>query len=217
MKDLSGLRFGSLVVTKTYERIKQSHGIKIKWLCKCDCGAEMFVFSDALSRRKVQYCDCCRPSGVRNERLYHIYHGMKQRCYNEASPNYIKYGAKGIKVCDEWLSSYDAFKSWALSSGYREDLTIDRERSEGDYSPDNCRWVTLEDNARFANLGRHKNKTKLVGAYAIDQFGNQYQIDNISKFATEHGLNRSNVSAALHGRISCRQGGWTFISNKSKP
>lgn len=80
--------------------------------------------------------------GGYNTRLYRIWCGMKYRCYNRTFKYFEYYGGRGIEVCAEWLNNFDAFRKWALESGYREDLTIDRKDTNGSYTPDNCRWVS---------------------------------------------------------------------------
>lgn len=83
-----------------------------------------------------------------NGRLYKIFAGMKTRCYNKNRDDYKHYGKKGIKICDEWLSDFMAFYSWALNNGYKDDLTIDRKDVNGDYNSNNCRWVDKKTQSR---------------------------------------------------------------------
>ena len=73
---------------------------------------------------------------------------MKQRCNNPNRHNYDNYGGRGIKVCDEWKNDFQAFYDWAMANGYHDDLTIDRIDNDGNYEPNNCQWITLEENAR---------------------------------------------------------------------
>ena len=79
-------------------------------------------------------------------RLKNILDSMKDRCYR-CVPKYKRYKELGIKICDEWLKSSSAFYDWALSHGYEDNLTIDRIDPYGDYCPENCRWVTMVDQA----------------------------------------------------------------------
>lgn len=88
--------------------------------------------------------------------MRNIFLGIKSRCYNQNDHSYKFYGAKGIRVCEEWLSDPSSFERWALSCGYTDGLTIDRMKEKSDYSPDNCRWVTNNDNAKY------KSTTNLI-------------------------------------------------------
>lgn len=210
MKNLSGQKFGCITVLNDYIRIQEKKGTKIKWHCKCDCGNELYAFSDSIQRGKWNYCNKCRPSGVRNSKLYHIYYGILQRCYNTNNPSYEKYGAVGIDVCDEWKCSYCSFELWANSHGYSDGLTIDRIDSGVGYYPYNCRWITLSENSARANLGRHKNHTKLKNITATSPDGIVIHITNIKRFCEEHHLNYSSVNAAIRGRSKPEYHGWTF-------
>ena len=82
-----------------------------------------------------------------HNRIRSIYMNMLNRC-NSQAPAFESYSKMGIKVCDEWLESYESFETWALSHGYADNLCIDRMDTRRGYSPDNCRWITRKENAR---------------------------------------------------------------------
>ena len=113
--------------------------------------------------------------GISKTRLYTIFSGMKQRCYNPNSPHYKWYGGKGISICDEWMGEegLSRFMEWALSNGYEEHLTIDRIDSDGSYSPENCRWIT-----GAANSSRTKN-TKIQ---EIEEIAECNSVRTLEKF-----------------------------------
>lgn len=71
---------------------------------------------------------------------------MKSRCYSKTNPDYKNYGGRGIKVCDEWLESFESFYQWSINNGYREGLELDRIDNDGDYSPENCAYITKSEN-----------------------------------------------------------------------
>lgn len=85
------------------------------------------------------------PRKSKQPRLLNIWNSMKQRCYNKSHEAYHRYGGRGISVCEEWRNDSYAFRKWAVSHGYRDDLTLDRVDVNGNYCPENCRWVTRKE------------------------------------------------------------------------
>lgn len=83
--------------------------------------------------------------GMARTRLYRSWTNMRNRCNREKDREYKHYGGKGIKVCDEWKNDFKPFMEWALSNGYNDTLTIDRINVDGNYEPDNCRWITRKE------------------------------------------------------------------------
>lgn len=155
-KDLTGQRFGRLVVVK--ESATKKNG-KVLWICKCDCGnISNPVRSGDLHSGKQLSCGCLNiekstkrinsinlTHGHCHTRLYRIWTNMKTRCCNPSSTNYKYYGARSITVCNEWLNSFQSFYDWAMSHGYSDELSIDRIDNEKGYFPDNCRWATRNE------------------------------------------------------------------------
>lgn len=148
-KDLSGQTFGYLYVVKRCENIKG----RTAFLCRCKCGKETKVTSHSLNRGNTSSCGCLHKQqlaernyrhGARYTRLYRIYRNMITRCYNSNILEYKNYGGRGIIVCKEWRESFVAFKTWAENNGYSDNLTIDRIDTNGNYEPNNCRWITLK-------------------------------------------------------------------------
>lgn len=149
--DLTGQRFGRLVVLG---RAENSRSGQAMWKCKCDCGQEIIAPGNDLRRGHTHSCGCFRKDktlethtvhGGNGTRLHNIWCAMKQRCYYPSYQCYKDYGGRGITVCDEWKDDFSAFRNWALSHGYQDDLSIDRIDNDKGYSPDNCRWATATE------------------------------------------------------------------------
>lgn len=126
------------------------------YLCRCECGNSTVVSIGNWKRTKS--CGCLRHIGYSTthgrashkeyNKLYHTWGGMKYRCFNKNSKDYLHYGARGITVCDEWKNNYLAFEEWALKNGYEPNLTIDRINPNGNYEPNNCRWISIAEQNR---------------------------------------------------------------------
>lgn len=120
-----------------------------------------------------------------NSRLYKIWQGMHKRCYNSQCKDYKDYGGRGISIYEDWFS-YDNFREWSLSNGYKEDLTIDRIDNNQNYSPSNCRWVTrLEqnNNIRQCHYLTYNNETHTIAEWArIKNMSRATLRDRINKY-----------------------------------
>ena len=177
--DLTGKRFGKLVVVERTD----SKNRRTMFLCKCDCGNSKIVRSELLISGKTKSCGCLAANnlnqtkhGKKHTKLYGVWCTMKSRCNNPNAQHYQNYGARGIKVCKEWEKDFQSFYDWALSSGYREGLTIDRKNVNGDYEPDNCRWASMktQNNNRGNNvLYTYGGETKTLSQWA-DESGVKY-------------------------------------------
>ncbi|MBQ0014768.1 MAG: hypothetical protein KBS82_05550 [Oscillospiraceae bacterium] len=163
-KDHTGERFGRLtVVSRAEDYIAPSGKHHVRWLCECDCGNSVIVDVSSLVRGHTKSCGCLHEDVINNgtntshggryDRLYKVLANMKNRCYNTNASDYKYYGGRGITICDEWLNDYNSFKTWALENGYDEnapmfECTIDRIDVNGNYEPNNCRWVSMDVQSR---------------------------------------------------------------------
>lgn len=192
LRDLHGQRFGRLLVLER----EIDYGKKgVYWKCLCDCGKECVVLGNALVNGHTKSCGCYakevskkpKTHGLSNTSEHAIWKAMRQRCYNANAQNYHRYGGRGIKICKEW-HDFKAFYIWCSQSGFKEGLTIDRIDNNGDYCPENCRWV---DKVTQGNNKSNNRKLLLNG-----------ELISITQVGKITGIDRRTISYRLNS-------GWT--------
>ena len=194
-------------------------------LVQCDCGVIKKINYQQFKTKHTKSCGClneenilvnARTHGgsVEYPRLYRIWKDMKRRCYSPNRKNYVRYGAKGIRVCDEWKNDFESFKTWSLKNGYIEEsderdkmnkLSIDRIDPNKNYEPSNCRWISLYDNVLHARRTKYEY-------IAICPQGNIYTFTIASQFEREHSLVKGSIVRCCVNNKPYK--GWQF---KRKP
>lgn len=184
-EDLRGRKYGRLTVVKRAENILHNDGReRVAWWCACDCGKICVVAALSLKSGGTKSCGCLKAETNKakwtkhngcKDRLYRLWNDIKKRCYNPKYKQFKDYGGRGIQMCDEWRHDYLAFKKFALENGYDADAklgecTIDRIDVDGNYSPENCRFVDMKvqnlNKRVYGRLLTYNGKTQNIAAWS---------------------------------------------------
>ena len=180
--DLTGERFGELLVVKEAGTLP---GGIVLYECLCSCGKTTIVRGNNLKSGNTRSCGHLFKKNVKemhithggcNERLHGVWNAIKGRCYNPKCKAYKNYGAKGIRMYEEWRNDYVAFREFFTNLGYnknseRGELTIERIDVNGNYEPSNCTLIPLEKQMRNktnSHFISYQGETKTVTEFAIE-------------------------------------------------
>ena len=204
--DLKGQTFGRLTVISFSHKDKRG---KFFWNCKCICGKEKVIRGEKLRSGNTRSCGCLqrevrgkakRKHGMTNSKLYTIWLNMKSRCRYPGNTMYHNYGGRGIRYCDEW-NDFEEFKTWAENAGYKEGLSLERIDVDGNYEPENCKWIPISQqslNQRRSHRVTAFGKTQTIKEWA-DESGIKY--DTIERRINCYGWSPEEaVSVPPHGR-----------------
>ena len=182
--DITGQRFGELTAIRFDHRDNSDRNKPHYWVFRCDCGNEIVARKSAVASGNTLRCKDCsskrrsqlnKTHGMTKTRLYRIWAGIVGRCNSTATTSWNRYGAKGISVCEEWLT-FENFRDWAFANGYNDSLTIDRINPIGNYEPSNCRWANTREQAnnKQKTLWIEYHGQRMPLSYWADSLGINY-------------------------------------------
>lgn len=178
--DMKGQKFNHWTVISQYGKDKNGNSL---WLCECDCNdkTQKIVSGTSLRFGKSKCCGCTRGEKLKthgksskkntselDKKIYKTWESMKQRCFNKNRKEYKNYGGRGVRVCEEWISDFINFYNWSIENGVDLDLSIDRIDVNGNYEPDNCRWITFreqQNNKRYNHLLTFEGESKTIAEW----------------------------------------------------
>ena len=178
-----GLRLGKIRVISEVPSYTKANSTSV---CgECECGTIKNYVLNKLTSGHTKSCGCdkgergqnLKTHGLRKHPLYGVWNNMKSRCYSSKSAVYRFYGGRGVKVCDEWVNSFESFYNWAIQNGWEKGLELDKDK-RGDgmcYSPDTCCFLTKKKNKNITRRCRYimVENTK----YSLSELSEKFNID----------------------------------------
>lgn len=202
--DLNGQVFGCWTVISESDRLYY-------WHAKCKCGHEAQMTVANLKRNSDGCVKCGRTGrtarhGLSGQPLYHVYVHMIRRCYTDTCVDYKYYGGRGITVCDEWRGHPEVFMAWAMGAGYIEmkgvrniRTTLDRRDNDGNYCPENCRFVDMDTQIHNRGGKRWNVMTEIGG-----------EVKRLKDWCDVYHINYRSVSSRI-------KMGWSVIDALTTP
>lgn len=185
--DLTDRKFNMLTVK---ERMSNSKQGRARWKCLCDCGNYCIVESSKLLNETTKSCGCYRKLRIGNEsrkhgrartKIYETWCHIKQRCFDKNDPRYDDWGGRGITICNEWKENFQSFYDYVSELPHfgEKGYSIDRIDNDGNYEPENVRWVTRivqNNNTRRNHYLTYNGKTQTIAQWARELGVSPYMI-----------------------------------------
>lgn len=141
------------IISKPFLKLTKNQKLNKYVTCKCVCGNIKDILLTSIKSNKTKSCGCYHKlrnqevqitHGLTKHPLYKIWKTIKARCLRKTDNNYKRYGQRGIKICDEWLIFIN-FYNWAISNGWKKELSIERKNNYENYCPENCKFATRKE------------------------------------------------------------------------